>query len=179
MTTLVTEYTARADVSYETAYASACHYVEETRSVTVADVRHPRAAQLAVELAIYAASHADIESEPTTSALQALVGRQAMDVGLSLGIAALGDTSGAVARRLDASLAHPPFGASRWIVGPSTPEAFWAEVVKWLLAIVDRRASGVGRVPSMADELFNTIDTNLPSSSVEVGSTEVRFRGVP
>ena len=179
MTALVTEYTARADVSFETAYTSACNYVAETRSVIVADVRQPQAAQQAVELAIYAASHTDIESEPSTTALQALTDRQAVNIALSLGIAAVGDPSGAVARRLDAALDHPPFGASRWIVGPSTPEAFWTEVVRWLLAVVDRRSSEVGRLPTMAEEISNTIDSNLPSSSVEVGQTEVPFRGVP
>ena len=180
MSVLITEFTARNNVALENAYSAACQYVSEARSVQIADVRDVVPSERdAVKLAIYAAAHTEIEAEPCTSALRELTVRQLADLALSLGVAAMGDLTGDVAKSVEVLLGHAPFGASRWVSAAGTAEELHECIVQWLIAIVDRRSAFQSGGATMAQETEETISSNLPSTEVDAGRAGEKFWSIP
>lgn len=178
MSALLTEFTSLNDVALEQAYLKASRYVAELRpGVKILDLKTMGAEhRRAVVLAVYAASHVHIQDEPCLSVLREIVDRQLGNIGLSVGVAAMGD-DGTVAKGLSAQLGHQPTGSSRWVVALDTPEALFDKMVEWLLYVIDVWSISSAGSSTLADESNRSIAANM-DTGVGMQATERPFWGI-
>lgn len=161
MTALLTEFTSVNDVAFEQAYLAASQYVSELHpDVELIDLRTMGIAhQRAVALSVYAASHVDIQENSCLSKISEITARQAGNIGLSVGVAAVGD-DGTVAKGITEWLGHQPTGSSRWVVAVDTPAALYQKIVEWLIYVIAiRRRSSSGSM-TLAGESALSIEVN-------------------
>lgn len=179
MSALLTEFTSLNDIALEHAYIQARQYVSGLRpGVEIVDLRAMGVEyRRAVVLAVYAASHIDIQGDPCLSVLREIADRQLGNISLSVGIAAVGD-DGAIAKGISEWLGHQPTGSSRWVVAADTPEVLFRKIVEWLIYVIDIRSHSSSGSSALADESVLSIDANMDAGA-DISTTERPFFGLP